>query len=113
MPAASIEIVIIPRWTIVLAASAMVFAVAISWIFVPQRLRTWVSLSLVTVFGALAIAYPIVGCLVAEASVLGILAAAPRHGTPPSFEPLPRRGHRQIRAAPICEFGLRRGLGPR
>jgi hypothetical protein len=74
VPAASIEIVIVPRWLIVLAASGMVFVVGIGWMFVPRVRRVWIGIALALVIAALAVAYPTAAALLGEASILGVLA---------------------------------------
>jgi hypothetical protein len=76
VPAASIEIVIVPRWIIVLAASGTVLAVAIGWMCTPRARRAWFGIALALVVAALAIVYPTAAALLGEASILGILAAA-------------------------------------
>jgi hypothetical protein len=76
LAAASIDVVIVPRWLIVLVASGTVLAVAMGWIYLPRARRAWVGIALAMVVAVLAIAYPAPAALLGEASILGIFAAA-------------------------------------
>jgi hypothetical protein len=74
-PVASIEIVTAPRWLIVLSASGMVLAVALLWMQVPAVRQPWIALVIAVATAALAVAYPGPALLLAQASVLGWIAA--------------------------------------
>lgn len=75
-PMASIELLIAPRWLIVLVASGAMLAVASLWMYVPIVRRGWIVIFLAAVVAALAVAYPAPAVLLGQASVLGVILAA-------------------------------------
>jgi hypothetical protein len=74
-PATSIEIVIVPRWLIVLVASGVLLAAAVGWIYVPRARRAWVGVALAVAIASFAIAYPTPAALLGEAAILGLVGA--------------------------------------
>jgi hypothetical protein len=74
-PAQSIEVITAPRWLVVLSASSAVLALGLVWIYVPTLRRRWVVAALAIVLAGLAVAYPVPAILLAQASVLGVVAA--------------------------------------
>jgi hypothetical protein len=75
-PVSTIEVITAPRWLIVLAASSVVLVGALIWIYVPRAQRSWILLGAAIVVSALAIAFPTPALLLAQASALGVVAAA-------------------------------------
>jgi hypothetical protein len=75
LPIASIEVATMPRWLIVLAASAGVLALAVAWLYVPAAQRTWVMAAAVVAIAAAAITYPTAAVLLAQASAIGLVLA--------------------------------------
>jgi hypothetical protein len=71
-PVASIEIVTMPRWLIVLMASGIVIALALAWNRVPVSRQRWILAGAALVVAALALAFPEPAVLVGQASVLGL-----------------------------------------
>jgi hypothetical protein len=74
-PVASIELVVAPRWLIVLAASALVLAAVLTWLYVPAVHRPWAAIVAAALIAALAVAYPEPAIFFAQASVIGWIAA--------------------------------------
>jgi hypothetical protein len=77
--AGTIEMVVAPRWLIVLTASVAVLLPALLWIYVPAVRRLPIVLLLAFVIAAFAVAFPTLAVLVGQASLLGLgcsLAAA-------------------------------------
>jgi hypothetical protein len=74
-PLASIEIVTMPRWLIVLLASGAVLALAVVWVYAPIVGRGWVMVSLAIVVAALAVSFPEPAALLGQAAVLGLVLA--------------------------------------
>lgn len=72
-PVSSIEMVIAPRWLIVLAASAVVLAMTMAWIYVPGVRRGWLVFALACLVAGLAAAYPAPAVLLGQASLLGLI----------------------------------------
>jgi hypothetical protein len=64
-----------PRWLIVLAASAGVLALAIVWLYVPAARRTWVVAGAAVAIAAAAITQPTAAVLLAQASAIGLVLA--------------------------------------
>jgi hypothetical protein len=75
-PVSTIEVITAPRWLIVLAASSLVLMMVLVWTFVPRAQRGWIVVGLALVIAGLTIAFPAPALLLAQASVLGIVAAA-------------------------------------
>jgi hypothetical protein len=76
VPVASIEVVTMPRWLIVLGASGAVMAVVLAWIYVPVARRGWIVIALAVAVAALAVACPTPAMLFGQAAVLGVGAAS-------------------------------------
>ena len=74
-PVASIEIVLAPRWLIVLLASAAVLGVTLVWIYTPVVRRSWLVVAAGCLIGVLAVIYPTPAVLLGQASVLGVVVA--------------------------------------
>jgi hypothetical protein len=74
-PLSSIELVIAPRWLVVLAASAFVLLAVLAWIYLPVIRRVPFVIAAAGLLAGLAVAFPIPALLLAQASVLGILLA--------------------------------------
>lgn len=76
MPVASIELVTMPRWLIVLAASAAVLAMSTVWLYLPKARRSWLLTIAATVILVAAVMYPTAAMLLAQASIIGVVLAA-------------------------------------
>jgi Mn2+/Fe2+ NRAMP family transporter len=74
-PVSSIELIIAPRWMIVLISSAAVLGLVIAWVYVPNVRRSWIVAIVACCIAALSITYPTAALLAAQASVLGIVLA--------------------------------------
>jgi hypothetical protein len=74
-PLSSIDLVVAPRWLIVLAASTFVLMLALVWIYLPAIRRRQMVAAFAVVLAGLAIAFPIPALLLAQASVLGTVLA--------------------------------------
>jgi hypothetical protein len=104
---ASIEIVVAPRWLIVLAASACVLATVLTWLFVPAVRRPWAAIVAAALIAALAVAYPEPAILLAQASVVGWIAATiavalkRRTGDLTVRQPSPTAGSTNLRFRPL------------
>jgi hypothetical protein len=75
VPLSSIELVVAPRWLVVLAASACALLLVFAWIYLPVLRRTHLILAVAAILTGLAIAFPIPALLLAQASILGIVLA--------------------------------------
>jgi hypothetical protein len=75
-PVSTIEVITVPRWLIVLAASSTVLIMVLVWLYTPRARRAWIIVGLAFVIAGLAIAYPTPAILLAQASVVGIVMAA-------------------------------------
>ena len=75
VPAATIEVLIVPRWLIVLIVSASVLAVTIAWTFVPPARRAWIGVAFALLVATLAAAFPTTAVLLGQASLLGLAAS--------------------------------------
>jgi hypothetical protein len=75
-PVATIEVLIVPRWLIVLVIGVVVLLVGAAWLYLPHTQRLWIGMTLALVVAGLAIAFPIPAVLVGQASLLGLLAVA-------------------------------------
>jgi hypothetical protein len=75
LPVASMEVGTMPRWLIVLAASAVVLALAIAWVYVAAARRTWILAVVAVAIAAAAITYPSAAMLLAQASAIGLVLA--------------------------------------
>jgi hypothetical protein len=73
-PVVSIELVTAPRWLIVLATSSIVLAAGLIGIYVPAARRKWLVVLLACLLAGLAVAFPTPAILLAQASVLGVVA---------------------------------------
>jgi hypothetical protein len=74
-PLASIEIVTMPRWLLVLLASGSVLAVAVLWVYVPLVRRGWLVLAVAFLGAGLSVAFPEPAALFGQAAVLGLVLA--------------------------------------
>ncbi len=74
-PSSSIKIITVPRWLIVLGASALVLALASAWIYVPAMQRGWVGVLGAAWVAGLALAYPGPAILLGQAAVVGLILA--------------------------------------
>jgi hypothetical protein len=74
-PLQSIEVVVAPRWLVVLAASAGVLVIAMAWIYLPAIRRGPLLVAVAFALAGLAIAFPVPALLLAQASVLGLVLA--------------------------------------
>ncbi len=74
-PLQSIEVVVAPRWLVVLAASAVVLLVVLAWIYLPVIRRGPLVVAIAFALAGLALAFPIPALLLAQASVLGLVLA--------------------------------------
>jgi hypothetical protein len=75
-PLQSIEIVVAPRWLVVLAASAGVLILVLAWIYIPAIRRGPLVVTVAFALAGLAVAFPVPALLLAQASVLGLVLAA-------------------------------------
>ncbi len=75
-PVASIEIVTMPRWLVVLAASGVVVVLTLAWMYLPAVRRGWIVLTLAVGVAAVAVAFPSPAVLFGQAAVLGVAASA-------------------------------------
>jgi hypothetical protein len=73
-PVVSIEVVIAPRWLVVLAASSAVLVLGLMWLYLPAVRRGWVLALTACVIAILAISFPVPAMLLAQASALGVVA---------------------------------------
>jgi hypothetical protein len=74
-PLSSIELVVAPRWLVVLVASACVLLLVLAWIYVPVIRRVQLLIAVAVFLAGLAIAFPVPALLLAQASILGIVLA--------------------------------------
>jgi len=74
-PLQSIEVLVAPRWLVVLAASAGVLVVALAWIYLPVIRRGPLVVALAFALAGLAVSFPVPALLLAQASVLGLVLA--------------------------------------
>jgi hypothetical protein len=74
-PLSSIELVVAPRWLVVLTASASVLLLVLAWIYLPIIRRVPIVIATAVLLAGLAIAFPVPALLLAQASVLGIVLA--------------------------------------
>jgi hypothetical protein len=74
-PLSSIELVVVPRWLVVLFASACVLLLALAWIYVPVIRRVQILIAVAILLAGLAITFPVPALLLAQASILGIVLA--------------------------------------
>ncbi len=75
-PVASIEVLTMPRWLVVLAASGVVVALTMAWLYLPAARRGWLVLLLAMGTAALAVAFPTPAMLFGQAAVLGVAISA-------------------------------------
>jgi hypothetical protein len=75
LPVASIEVATMPRWLIVLAASAIVLALAAAWVYVPAARRNWVVAFIAVVIAAAAVTHPTAALLLSQAAAIGLVLA--------------------------------------
>jgi hypothetical protein len=71
-PIATVEVVLIPRWTIVLVVSGVAFLGILAWTYVAPNRRTWVGIGFALLIATMAIAYPTAAVLVGQAAILGL-----------------------------------------
>jgi hypothetical protein len=74
-PLQSIEIVVAPRWLVVLVASAVVLIAAMVWIYLPVIRRWPLVVAVALALAGLAVSFPVPALLLAQASVLGLVLA--------------------------------------
>jgi hypothetical protein len=73
LPVASIELVMAPRWILVLGASSAVLAAVLAWIYVPATQRRWILALVALLLIGATITYPTAALLLAQASLLGLV----------------------------------------
>jgi hypothetical protein len=71
-PISSIEIIVAPRWVIVLTASAVALGLVFAWLYVPAIRRPWIVATVALLIAVLSVTYPTAALLAAQASLLGL-----------------------------------------
>jgi hypothetical protein len=74
-PMSSIVFVTAPRWLIVLAGSACVLALVLACIYMPAMRRRWLLAAVGCLLACVALAFPMLALLLAQASFLGAVLA--------------------------------------
>jgi hypothetical protein len=74
-PLQSIEVIMAPRWLVVLCASAGVLILALAWIYIAAIRRGPLVVAVAFALAGLAVAFPVPALLLAQASVLGLVLA--------------------------------------